>query len=124
MKVKILKHSKIIKLPMYNCKIHFIVTDQLNLITNNIFKKFKQPNDFKDEAEGVMVTPDITDYFIIIDIKYLTYNTLAHEVYHAAVRITEDRGIIDEETQAWVCGHLTETFHKFLEKKNLTIKHG
>ena len=122
--MKFLKHSKTIKLPLYNCKIHFIVTDQLNLVTNSIFKKFKQPSEFNDDAEGVMVTPEITDYFIIIDIKYLSYNTLAHEIYHAAVRITEDRGITDEETQAWVCGHLNETFHKFLEKKKLIINYG
>jgi hypothetical protein len=109
---------------MYSCKLHFIVTDRLNDIANNIFKKFKQDNQFNDDAEGVMIAPDITDYFIIIDIKYLTYNTLAHEIYHAAVRVTEDRGIVDEESQAWLCGHLTETFYKFLEKKNLTIKHG
>jgi hypothetical protein len=67
---------------------------------------------------------DITNYYLIIDLKYLSYNTLAHELYHAVVRVTEDRDIVDEETQAWLAGHLTGTMYKFLEKKNLPIKHG
>ena len=69
-------------------------------------------------------SPDIDKYFLLIDLKYLTYNTIAHEIYHAVVRVTEDRGIVDEEAQAWLCGHLTGTIHKFLDKKKLEIKHG
>lgn len=109
---------------MYNCVAHFIITNDLDNLVKKIYKKYKQSCDFEGDAEGVVIAPDITDYHIIIDLKYLSYNTIAHEIYHAVVRITEDRGIADEEAQAWLCGHLTETAYKFLEKKNLTIKHG
>jgi hypothetical protein len=79
---------------------------------------------FTDEAEGVVLSPDITDYYLVIDLRYLSYNTIAHEIYHATVKITEDRDIVDEETQAWLCGHITGVLHKFLDKKNLKVKHG
>jgi hypothetical protein len=38
------------------------------------------------------------------------------------VRITEDRDVVDEETQAWLCGHLTDIVYKFIKQKNLEIK--
>ena len=121
---KYIKHNKIVTLPMYNCKVHFIITDSLKTLVNDIYKKNKLTDVFEAEAEGVLVTLDITNYYLIIDLKYLSYNTLAHELYHAVVRVTEDRDIVDEETQAWLAGHLTGTMYKFLEKKNLPIKHG
>jgi hypothetical protein len=66
----------------------------------------------------------ITKYFLLIDSKYLSHNTIAHEIYHAVVGITEDRGITDEEAQSWLCGHITSVMYKFLEKKKFEIKHG
>ena len=121
---KLIKYSKTIKLPMYNCSAHFIITNNLDSYTNSIYKKYNQTSDFEGEAEGVVISPDISDYYIVIDLKYLSYNTIAHEIYHAVVRITEDRGIVDEEAQAWLCGHLSETAYRFIKKKNLIIQYG
>jgi len=66
----------------------------------------------------------IDSYFLLFHKDFLTHNTIAHELFHAAVRVTEDRDITDEEAQAWLAGHLTGEIYKFFEKKKLNITHG
>lgn len=56
--------------------------------------------------------------------KYLSHNTIAHEVFHAVMKITEDRDIKDEEAQAWLVGHITGDIYKFLKKKVIEISNG
>jgi hypothetical protein len=113
-----------IKLPTYGCELIFIITDQIKADSNMIFKKCNMKVEEDGENEGILITQDIDRYFLLIDLKYLSHNTIAHEIYHATVRVTEDRGISDEEAQAWLCGHLSGVIYKFLEKKKLDIKHG
>lgn len=119
-----INYNKKFKLPTYACSVEIIITDKLSDEVNKIYKKHKFDDKFTDVAEGVVITIDIDKYYIILSTKYLSHNTIAHEVYHAAVRITEDRSISDEEAQAWLAGHLTEEVYKFIEKKKLTITHG
>ena len=71
-----------------------------------------------------MITDDIEDYYLILNLKYLSYNTVAHEAFHAVMHISRDRNIHDEETQAWLAGFINEVVFKFLEKKKFTINHG
>lgn len=120
-----MKATHTIKLPMYGCQILFIVTDKLKEESQKVYKKFKLKDEDEDgENEGILISPEIDEYFLLIDIKYLSHNTVAHEIYHAVVRVTEDRGITDEEAQAWLAGHLTGSIYKFLDKKKFEIKHG
>jgi len=120
-----MKSNTIIKLPTYSCQVIITITDQLRVESDKIYKKYKLTNeDDEGENEGILISPEIDKYFLLIDIKYLSHNTIAHEIYHAVVRVTEDRGIVDEEAQAWLCGHITGVVYKFLEKKNFIIKHG
>lgn len=110
---------------MYNCEVTFVVTDHLNTECKKIYENFKLSDDDDDgESEGMVISPDIDKYFLMIDVKYLSHNTVAHEIYHTVVKVTEDRGIVDEEAQAWLCGHLTGVIYKFLDKRKLEIKHG
>ena len=113
-----------IKLPMYNCQITVIITDDVNADAHRIYKKHKIDERFDDSVEGVLLTPDIDKYYLLISTKYLTYNTISHEIFHAVVRVTEDREIQDEETRAWLMGHLAGAVYKFLDKKKFVIKHG
>lgn len=113
-----------VKFPTYECKLVIQVVDNVKLTVGKLYKKYKIDDEFEDEAEGALVMPDMKVYYLLLDKIYLTHNTIAHEVFHAAVRITEDRGITDEEAQAWMAGHITETLYKFLEKKKLQVKHG
>lgn len=118
------KTTTTLKLPTYSCDLIIMVTDDLVAEANKIYKKYKIKEDFGDEAEGALIFVDIDKYYLLISSKYLSHNTIAHEIYHATVRITEDRGISDEEAQAWLTGHITGVVYKFLEKKNFSIKHG
>jgi hypothetical protein len=118
--------SHTINLQTYSCKVTFTVTDDLSNECKKIYKKFniKIDEDDDGENEGLLVSPDIDKYFLLIDLNYLSHNTIAHEIYHATVRITEERDIVDEEAQAWLCGYLSEAIYKFLIKKQFQIKHG
>ncbi len=118
------KTQTTIKFPTYNCQITFIITDELNQLVNKVYKKNKSSYKFNDLAEGVFFSVDIDKYYLVVDKKYLTHNTIAHEIFHAACGITKDRGIKDEEAQAWLCGHLSSVVYKFLHKKKFLIKHG
>ena len=113
-----------IKTSTYSCEVIIIITDQLKLEAAKLYKKYKMKVAEDDgENEGLLITIG-AKYYLLIDTKYLSHNTIAHEIYHAAVRVTEDRGVTDEEAQAWVCGHITGSTYKFLSKKNIPIKHG
>lgn len=113
-----------VQLPMYNCKVVMTVVENVKLEVEKLYKKHKIKEEFDDEAEGAVVMPDMDTYYLMLGQSYLTHNTIAHEIFHAAVRVTEDRGIADEEAQAWLGGHLTGHLYKFLDKKKLPIKHG
>jgi len=114
-----------IKLPLYDCNIIFILTDDLKSEVKTIYKKYKIKRSIDDgESAGMLVSPDIDVYILLIDPHYLSHNTIAHEIYHATIRITKDRDILDEETQAWLNGHITEMIYKFLENKKIQIKYG
>jgi hypothetical protein len=121
-----MKVTTTIKLETYSCEVIFIVTDQMKNESEKIYKKYKIKVEEEDEGEneGILLTTDISKYILLIDLKYLSHNTIAHETYHAVVRVTEDRGIVDEEAQAWLCGHLSGVIYKFLDNKKLPIKHG
>jgi len=116
--------STTIKLPTYSCKIIVRIVDSVCDEAGKIYKKYKIKEDFGGEAEGAVIMPDIDVYYLLLGSSYLTHNTIAHELFHAVVRVTEDRGVADEEAQAWLAGHLTAVIYKFLEKKKLDIKHG
>lgn len=113
-----------VKFPTYGCKLIIAVVENVRIEAEKLYKKYKINDEFEHEAEGALVMPDMETYHLLLDKSYITHNTIAHEIFHAAVRITEDRGITDEEAQAWMAGHITETLYKFLEKKKLQVKHG
>jgi hypothetical protein len=113
-----------LKLSTYSCKLDLIVTDQVKVEIAKIYKKHKLKNDIDYEVEGILLGLGTNDYSLVIDLKYLTHNTIAHEIYHASSRICEDRDVHDEEAKSWLAGYITGDMYKFLEKKNLQVKHG
>jgi hypothetical protein len=119
-----MKYTFKIKLPTYNCELQFYVLDQLNAEINKVYKKYKVEEVFEDSAEGALFTPDIDKYMLFIDIKYLSHNTISHEIFHAVMKITGDRDIKDEEAQAWLVGHITGDVYKFLKKKSIEVNNG
>lgn len=113
---------KIIKIDQYNCQLIVIISDKIKDDTNKLLKKDKISHRIDYEIEGIFLSHDIDKYYLLLSTKHLSNNTIAHEVYHAVVRITEDRDINDEESQAWLCGHITETIYKYLNNKNVKIQ--
>lgn len=114
---------KIIKIDQYNCNLIVILSDKIKEDTNKLLKKDKLSHRIDYEIEGIFLYHDIDKYYLLISQQHLSHNTIAHEVYHAVVRITEDREINDEESQAWLMGYITEQIYKFINKKNVEIKH-
>ena len=119
-----MKITTTIKIPTYSCELVVVIVDSVAEEAEKLYKKYKLKEEFGDEAEGAVIMLDIDKYYLLLGNKFLSHNTLAHEIYHAVVRVTEDRGISDEEAQAWLAGHVTGVIYKFLEKKNIAITHG
>jgi hypothetical protein len=94
----------------------------MNLSVEKIAKKNKEKFSVDYEVEGMVFFFTIAQYYVLIDTKYLTHNTLAHEIYHAVIKVTEVRDITDEESQAWLCGKLTQDIYNFLNINNQYIK--
>jgi hypothetical protein len=113
---------KCIKIDQYNCDLIVAVSDKIKDDTNKILKKYKLTQHIDYEIEGIFLFHDIDKYYLLLSSQHLSHNTIAHEVYHAVVRITEDRDISDEEAQAWLMGYITEMVYQFLNKKNVKIK--
>jgi hypothetical protein len=113
---------KTIKLNIYDCKVNFILSLDINKDIKRISTKNKQPFTIDYEVEGIVFYFNLSEYFILINDDYLTHNTLAHEIYHLVIKVTEPRDITDEEAQAWLCGKLTQEIYKFLETNKVEIK--
>jgi hypothetical protein len=112
---------KKIKIDQYNCQLIVILTDKIKEDTNKIFKSDKINHRIDYEIEGIFLSHDLDKYYLLLSSQHLSHNTIAHEVYHAVVRITEDRDINDEESQAWLMGYIIELVYQFLNKKNVQI---
>ena len=122
-----MKISHTIKLDTYGCQVIFIVTDEMKIQCEKLSKRYNiklENEDSFDSSEGLVISPNISKYFVFIDINYLSHNTIAHELHHVVVKVTEERDIIDEEARAWLVGHISGSIYKFLDKKKLQIKHG
>ena len=119
-----MKITSTLKLSTYTCQLVLVITDQLKAEVNALYKKHKLPEIFDVDAEGVMVSLQMSKYYLIIDADCLSHNTIAHECFHVVNRIMQDRDIKDEEAGAWIAGHISGFIYKSLNKKNLTITHG
>jgi hypothetical protein len=112
---------KNIKIDQYNCQLIVILSDKIKEDTNKLLKKDKISHRIEYEIEGIFLSHDIDKYYLLLSAQHLSHNTIAHEVYHAVVRITEDREINDEESQAWLMGYIIELIYQFLNKKDVKI---
>lgn len=109
---------KKIKLDVYSCNAHFILAEKFDKVCASIYKKSNEKYDEEvDSAEGTVICFDMNNYYLVINKKYLSYNTISHEIYHLVREILKDRGIEDDEAGAWMCGMFTEVAMKFFYKK-------
>jgi hypothetical protein len=121
---KPVKFTGTLSIPTYSCKVVVIVTDYVEKEAKRIIKKHKLQDKWGEgEAEGAVLTADLDLYYFLLSGKFLTHNTIAHEIHHVVCRVTSDRGITDEESRSWLSGHVAEFLYKFLDKKMLIVTH-
>lgn len=118
-----MKASCKIKITTYNCTATFIVTDSMHKELSRIYKHHNIDEEIDSDAEGLLVTADISNYYLLIDSEFITHNTIAHEIFHFVNKMTEARDIFDEEAQAWIAGHVAGSIYKFLDKKKLKVRY-
>lgn len=119
-----MKCSGTLNIPTFSCKIQTIITEDLEKEVNRLYKKHGRKDKFEESAEACVYSPDMYLIYLVFDIEYLTHNTISHEVFHIVNNIQHDRNMLDEESGAWLTGHITEYVYKFLDKKKLEVKHG
>jgi hypothetical protein len=114
--------KKIINIETFNSKLEVVLTNNVQNDIKKVYALYKHEYTDPIEVEGILINVSIEKYHLLIDTQYLSHNTIAHEIYHAVVRITEDRDVVDEETQAWLCGYITQKIYDFIKLKKLEIK--
>ena len=110
-----------IKVPLYECKVILIVTSTMEELQQHVRKRKKANVDVLD-TYGVVFNWGNAEYVLALKEDSLSHNLLAHEIFHLTMAITTDIDIVDEESQAWLNGHLTENVYKALKKKNFAIR--
>jgi len=118
-----MRTSTVLKIPTYECRAVFIVTDDLTKEYQKLCRKHNMEHE-EGDAEAMVYSPDMSLYYVIYDKQFLTHNSIAHECYHLVREIKTDRGITDDEAGAWLMGHVSGFIYKFLHRKKFTIKHG
>lgn len=114
--------TKIVKLPLFNCKITLTICDNVMNEVLRLYKKNKKIYSEEGCAEGIVFYFDIDNYYLIYEESFISnINCFTHELWHLIDYITNDRGIQDKETKAWLMGYLSETIYKILKSKNINF---
>lgn len=106
----------------YSCKITYVLTDDILFEIKKWYKKNKILHDELENYEGIVLYKDISHYTLILNLNYLSYNTINHELFHLTRELALPRGIQEDESQAWIMGNVSQELYNFINKKNLSIK--
>lgn len=113
----------IFNIPMYDCKIELTIQSNITSKFQSLCKKLNGEI-ITYSVAGAVVSKDMNKYYILLDSDKLSHNLISHELYHLTASILEDRAIEDEETGAWLSGHLASTIYRFIDKKKLNVIYG
>lgn len=110
-------------LDIYNCDIAF-AWDTNDEELKQLLDQGDVPQDLRDEFFDTIHERDVgaitcalgTKLMVVIFNNKPTEGVIAHELFHAAYRILEPRGIKDEEAYAYVIGHITNMFYELYRK--------
>lgn len=116
------------KVPIYNCRVEIVVSDNLKIIINNLYKKHNYDNDGQDVG-ALCYNPCSAEpgvYYLLFDKEQLSYvglNFVNHEKSHLIEYILEDRGIkAKDEVRSYLDGFLSEKIHSFFKKRKIKLK--
>lgn len=108
-------------MPVYGCKVHFSVVEDGHEEDKYMHKKYKLPYvEEEEDFEGKTLNFNIAFCMIVVK-KFLTYNTVGHEMYHLTSQMCSTVGVEDEEQRCWVQGFLMQEFMNFCKKKGYEI---
>jgi hypothetical protein len=115
---------KKISLPIYETSINLFVVPTIDHMQAYLDKKANALVDVTNSYGCVfdLNGPKGIEYYIVYVEDKLSTNLISHEIYHLATRILKDINIEDEESTAWLVGHLTEKIYRVLRQKNYNIK--
>lgn len=107
------------KINIYDVTVHLILTEDMEEAENYISAKEGCVTPSFSDSLGLVVSVGTTDYYMVLDSKKTSINTVFHEVFHLASKICDDIDIHDEEAKAWVAGFCGEKIYTILKKKNI-----
>lgn len=113
------------EVPIYNCRVNIIVSDNIKLIINNVFKKHN--HDFDNNEYGALCyNPGDLEcgiYYLFFDKSQLCLNFVNHEKSHLIEYILEDRGIkAKDEVRSYLDGFLSDKIHSVFNKRKIKLK--
>lgn len=101
---------------MYGIKVHFSIADDIHREDLYYHRKYKLPYERDNDFEGKTLNFGVA-FCIIVDKKYLTFNTIGHEMYHLTTQICGEIGVMEEEQRSWVQGHLLQEIVNFCKRQ-------
>lgn len=125
--------TKKIKVDVYDCTVHLIVTDSIDDSYNAIVNKYPKIGDqIKEKEKGTYLGLTLygsgtnKKYWIIIE-PSTPFPILVHECFHATHKILKERGIEVisddvEESAAWLMEYIFSKAYQFITKYNSATK--
>lgn len=114
--------------PIYNCRVEIIVSNNLKIIINNLYRKHNYDNDGQ-EVGALCYNPGDSEpgvYYLLFDKEELSevgLNIINHEKSHLIEYILQDRGIkAKDEVRSYLDGFLSQKIHHFFKKRKIKLK--
>ena len=119
------KRRKFVNLGIYNTKLEFCITANVVAHYEQLCKNHGyEPSDDTLGKKYAGLYTLLDHHVILVHEDHLTYNTISHEIHHAARAIMRTIGIHNEEADAHIQGYLSSQIFKFLNKEKHVITYG
>lgn len=116
-----------IKISVYNCSVHLIISDDIEKVINQYVKKKKWLKEIAIEADnevhGYAVTSgDTTNYYLFYSTQSLSITYITHEISHIVDYIFEEKELEKNgEARAYLTGYISEKVFDLILKKQLLL---
>ena len=113
-------YKKKFPVSIYETSVTVFVVDDISDMENYL-RKNKLISDIANSDGCVLQVPrpEGVEYFIVYVKNAISHNLIAHEIFHLAKNLAGAINIDDEESVAWLVGHLSEKIYSILKLKKL-----
>jgi hypothetical protein len=112
--------------PIYNCIVNIIISDDLRSSINSCYKKYKQKKIKKKDTPGALCfSPDDCShtYYLFFDKDTIDINYINHEKSHLVEFILEERDIkARDEVRAYLDGFISEKSFQLFKRLKIRLK--